>query len=466
MGLDCFVAPLLAMTAPFLQVESELKTPQRLSPAAALSLLAPGQRVFVHAGPSECMTFVDAIRDDPARAAGVEFVGVFIPGINPVDYSTLAPDARVASTFVTPALTKSFAAGRVKFLPKAYSGMARWLAANPVDLAVVRVSPPGPDGRMSFGINQDYAPIAARGARRILAFVDHAMPRVIGEPGLRAEDCDALVEIEEKLNPFPAAPPGGTLAKVGANAATLIRDGDTIQIGIGKVQSAVLANLFDRRDLGLHSGMIDDAIAALADKGVLTNAKKSADRGLSITGMAIGTEPAWAYSQDANLRYRAADYTHAAVAIAAQDNFVAINSAIEIDLFGQCNAETLGGRQISGAGGFHDFQRGAAASNGGRSIVALPATAGGSSRIVARLTAPAIADGSAQRRRLHRHRTRHSRPARSRSRRARGIAHHAGGAGVPQRPHACVAGDAGGVVRYGERCSLPPCGGGLGWGVG
>lgn len=370
-----------------------MKSPQRLSPSAALSLLAPGNRVFVHAGPSECMTFVDAIRSDPERARGVDFVGVFIPGVNTTDYSALAPDARVTSTFVTPALSKSFQAGRVKFLPKAYSGFARTLAANPVDLAVLRLSPPGPDGRMSFGICQDYAPIAAGGAKRILAFVDHSMPWVHGEPGLRAEDCDALIEIDEKLMPCPAAPPGGTLAKVGATAATLIRDGDTIQIGIGKVQSAVLANLFDRRDLGLHSGMIDDAIAALAEKGVLDNSRKSADRGLSITGMAIGTEAAWRYSQHENVRYRAADYTHSASAIAAQDNFVAINSAIEVDLFGQCNAELLGGRQISGAGGFHDFQRGAWGSKGGRSIVALPATAGGASRIVARLSAPAIATG-------------------------------------------------------------------------
>ncbi|MDE2362221.1 MAG: hypothetical protein KGM42_06040 [Hyphomicrobiales bacterium] len=370
-----------------------MKSPKRLSPAAALSMLAPDMRVFVHAGPSECTTFIDAIRSDPERARGVDFWGVFIPGVNTTDYCALAPDARVTSTFVTPALSRSFAAGRVKFLPKAYSGFARVLAATPLDLAILRLSPPEPDGRMSFGINQDYAPIAARTAKKILAFVDHAMPRVTGEPGLREEDCDALVEIDEKLMPCPAAAPGGTLAKVGATAATLIRDGDTIQIGIGKVQSAVLANLFDRRDLGLHSGMIDDAIAALAEKGVLNNSKKSADRGLSVTGMAIGTQAAWDYSTHANLRYRSADYTHAAAAIAAQDNFVAINSAIEVDLFGQCNAETLGGRQISGAGGFHDFQRGAWGSKGGRSIVALPATAGGASRIVARLGAPAIVTG-------------------------------------------------------------------------
>ncbi len=350
-------------------------------------MLEPGMRVFVHAGPSECMTFVDALKADPGRARGVEFVGVFIPGLNTTDYSALAPGARIASTFVSPPFADAFAAGRLRYLPKAYSGFAGMLARMEIDLAVLRVSPPGPDGRMSFGLNQDYAPIAARIAKRVLAFVDANMPHVAGEPGLREEDCDAIVEIAEPLRPFPAAAASGTLEKVGVNASKLIRDGDTIQIGIGKVQSAVLANLFDRRRLGLHSGMIDDSIAALMDKGVLDNSQKSADRGMGVTGMAIGTTACWDCATRSDMRFRSADYTHAASVISAQDNFVAINSAIEVDLLGQCNAEMLGGRQISGAGGFHDFQRGAAGSKGGRAIVALPSSAGGASRIVARLPA-------------------------------------------------------------------------------
>ncbi len=364
-----------------------MKTPRTLTPESALSLLQPGMRVFVHAGPSECMTFIEALKANPERARGVEFVGVFIPGLNTTDYSALAPDARIASTFVSPPFAEAFAAGRLRYLPKAYSGFASTLARMKLDLAVLRVSPPGPDGRMSFGLNQDYAPIAARTAQRILAFVDQSMPHIAGEPGLRREDCDAIVEIDEPLRPFPAATASGTLEKVGVNASKLIRDGDTIQIGIGKVQSAVLANLFDRKHLGLHSGMIDDAIAALMDKGVLDNSAKSADRGVGVTGMAIGTQATWTCAQRPDMRFHSAAYTHAVGVISSQDNFVAINSAIEVDLLGQCNAEMLGGRQISGAGGFHDFQRGAAGSDGGRSIVALPSSAGGASRIVARLPA-------------------------------------------------------------------------------
>lgn len=357
---------------------------------AALALLKPGMRVFVHAGPTEPRWLREALGADPERARGVDFLGAFIPGINATDYSALAPDARATATFITPALADGFRAGRVRMLPKSYSGFARWLADNPPDLAILRVAPPGADGLMSYGLNQDYAPIAARHARQIIALVDARMPPVIGEPGLARESCAALVEIDEALTPFPAAAASGTLAKVGANASTLIRDGDTIQIGIGKVQSAVLANLFDRKNLGLHSGMIDDAIAALAGAGVLNNRKKARDAGLAVTGMAIGTQACWDYAQTQDVRFRAADYTHSATIIGAQDNFCAINSALEVDLFGQCNAELLGGRQVSGAGGFHDFQRGAIAAQGGRCIVALPSSAGPASRIVARLDNPIV----------------------------------------------------------------------------
>jgi acyl-CoA hydrolase len=359
----------------------------------ALDLLQPGRRVFVHAGPAESLTFAQAIRADPDRAAGVDFIGVFLPGINTTDYAALAPRATVTSTFVSAPFSATFRDGRTRLLPKSYSGMARYLRENPPDVAVLHVSPPGPDGRMALGINQDYAPLAARGAKQVLALVNPRMPAVRGEAGLLPQDCAAIVEIDEPLRPFPAARPSGTLASVGANAATLIGDGDTIQIGIGKVQSAILANLFDRKHLGLHSGMIDDAIAALIEKGVLDNSRKSHDRGIGVTGIAIGTEAALACAQRGDMRFRDAAYTHDAAVLKSQDNFVAINSALEVDLLGQCNVETLDGRQISGAGGFHDFMRGAAAARNGRSIVALPASAGEVSRIVPRLCAPGIATG-------------------------------------------------------------------------
>ena len=138
-----FANPLIASLAADVQ---PLKTPRTLSPAAALAMLEPGMRVFVHAGPSECMTFVEALKADPERARGVEFVGVFIPGLNTTDYSALAPGARIASTFVSPPFAEAFSSGRLRYLPKAYSGFAAMLARMQIDIAILRVSPPGPDG--------------------------------------------------------------------------------------------------------------------------------------------------------------------------------------------------------------------------------------------------------------------------------------------------------------------------------
>ena len=165
--------------------------------------------------------------------------------------------------------------------------------------------------------------------------------------------------------------------RIGAHVAGLIDDGDTIQIGIGKVPAAVLASLRDRRDLGLHGGMVSDEVADLHEAGVLTGARKSHDAGIMVCTAALGGPRVydWAGRCPA-LRFAPVGYTHDVRVIGQIDNFVAINSVLSIDLTGQANAEMLGGRQVSGAGGLLDFVRGARLAKGGRSILALPSTAG------------------------------------------------------------------------------------------
>jgi len=169
--------------------------------------------------------------------------------------------------------------------------------------------------------------------------------------------------------------------------ARLIEDGDTIQIGIGKVPAAVLASLRDRRDLGLHGGLVSDEVAELHASGVLTGARKSHERGVVVCTAALGSEAVYRWAgRCPDLRFAPVSHTHDVRVIAQIDRFVAINSVLSVDLSGQANAETVGGRQVSGTGGLLDFVRGARLSKGGRSILALPSTAGGrTSRIVPRL---------------------------------------------------------------------------------
>ena len=209
-----------------------------------------------------------------------------------------------------------------------------------------------------------------------------------------------------------SAPPTAVQRAIAANVAGLIEDGATLQFGIGALPEAVLSELSGRRHLGVHSGLLPDPLVDLMEQGVVTGERKSLDRGLAVGGMLHGSRRLFDYA-DRNERIvlRDTDYTHAADVLAAQDRFVALNAAIEVDLSGQVNAEVARGRYIGAVGGAGDFLRGAARSRGGLPVVMLPARAGTASRIVARLSGPVST--VAQRRRRHRHRARGRRPARA-----------------------------------------------------
>jgi 4-hydroxybutyrate CoA-transferase len=367
--------------------------PTSTSPRDILDLLAPGMRVFVHAGASLPGDFTDALAAEPERARGVEFTGAFIAGVNDFDFAALAPQARMVTTFGGGFHRKSPASERIHVLPKGYMSFVRYLAEQEFDLTVLHLAPPAADGRLSYGINQDFVPLAVRRSKKLAAFVNGAMPDVKGEPGPRVTDLTIAVQVDTPLPQYPAGAPSPQIETIARRAATLINDGDTIQIGIGKVQSAIVRALHAHRDIGVHSGMLDEAIADLADKGVITGRKKDFDKGKIIAGMVFGARATYEFCARPPVEFRAADYTHAPKVLGEITHFVAINSAVEVDLFGQCNAEVVGTGLISGSGGFHDFMIGARLSPNGRSIVALPSTGGGVSRIVAQICAPGIVTG-------------------------------------------------------------------------
>ncbi|MCW5732237.1 MAG: 4-hydroxybutyrate CoA-transferase [Alphaproteobacteria bacterium] len=359
------------------------------------ALLAPGMRVFLHGSASEPLALRDALEAAAEKASGVDFTIGIVPGVNEYDYAALAPDACMTTGFVTPSLRQSFAAGRIRFLPLNYTGFHDYLAAAPpFDLVVLQVAPPDAEGRMSLGPSTDFPSVVLPRARRVLAQLNEAVPRIPDGPCLAS--ADFLVEETRALPEFPEAAPDATQTAIARHAASLIRDGDCLQIGIGKIQSAILGQLKGHRRLGFHSGLMTDAVLDLMEAGAMSGEAKSRDRGLAVTGLAVGTRRLYQALVRLPVAFRDARYTHGADILAGIDNFVSINSAIEIDLFGQCNAEMLGGRQVSGTGGFADFVRGARLSRGGRSIVALPASAAGGrhSRIRARLDAGTVVTGS------------------------------------------------------------------------
>lgn len=362
--------------------------PEILRPEQIPDLLRPGMRVFVPGASNEPTALLEAIAAEPEASAGVTFVQFPLPGMNRTDFAGWHPEARMESFFLSGDIRKSFEAGRVHFLPlhmrRVYGHLAAGLG---FDLVLIQLGADSSDG-YRHGPNLDFLEAVLGNSRCVVAELNRAMPAPAGAPRMPASAIDYLVETEHPLPELLPPEVDGVSRMIGLEVARLIPDGACIQTGIGSIPGAVLAALANHNDLGLHGGLIDDAGLALIERGVITGAAKAIDRGQHITGMALGTGALYArLATRPDVVFRPARYTHEVGVIAELENFVSINSAVEVDLLGQVSAEMVGGRQISGTGGSVDFMRGAATSPGGRSIVAMTATArdGSLSRIVSGL---------------------------------------------------------------------------------
>jgi acyl-CoA hydrolase len=283
-------------------------------------------------------------------------------------------------------------AGLLEILPVHYSELPQILSSGPLraDVLFLSLPPAGPDGMFGLGLGADYAATLIGPARTVIAEVNDQVPDVRGVRRLRRDEIDVLVHVSRPPPRCPMAAARGIEDAIASHVAGLIPDGATIQLGIGSIPSAVASRLRGHRDLGIHSGVITDAVAGLIQAGVVTGARKSVDPGIVITGFLMGSEQLITLAAaDRAIELRDTRYTHDPAVLAAQRQLVAINSATEVDLSGQVNSETAAGRYVGAVGGATDFLRGAARSGGGVPIIALPATAGPASRIVARLSGPA-----------------------------------------------------------------------------
>jgi len=364
--------------------------PKSIAPDDVPALLRPGMTVYMPDCAGESLLLADALQRQPDAAAGVHFVGVWIPGVNKIDYAALHADARATSFFVTPALRTSFAEGKVDFLPMHYSEVTGYLQGTAIDLALLQVSPPDDTGRCSFGVAADFPPSIVDQAKTIVAHINPNMPAPPGAPTIAVDEIDYVVEAPSDLLEYDIGGENDALRAVGANVASLIRDGDTVQIGLGKIQATVLEPLAERRNLRMHTGMICDPIMAFADSGALAI---DGPAPAVCAGVAVGSRALYDFvGEQPWIDFRPASHTHDIGVLGAIDNLVAVNSSIEIDLLGQANAEMIRGKQVSAAGGLVDFLRGARRSRGGRAIIALVSTTsdGKTSRIV-----PMLAPGTA-----------------------------------------------------------------------
>ncbi len=256
------------------------------------------------------------------------------------------------------------------------------------DVVLVQLSGESVDGRHSVGVVSDYVRTAIDLASVVIGQVNRHMPYVNGAATVALGELDYVVYEDIPLLEVPVAAYGPVEDAIAGHIAGLVRDGDCLQIGIGAIPTAMLRGLRDKKHLGVHSGLISDPVADLIRDGVIDNSRKEIDAGVSVAGVLFGTAALYEFANhNPSISLRELEYTHDPRTLSQLSNLVSVNSAIEIDATGQVNAEVLGDRYIGAIGGQVDFVRAGRLSPGGRSIIALPATAshGRKSRIVPRL---------------------------------------------------------------------------------
>jgi len=276
-------------------------------------------------------------------------------------------------------IRRQVASGRkqVSFVPVHFSQIPR-LFEELIDLDtfLVTVSPMDSGGYFSLGTNNDFASVAARRANRLIVEVNRNMPRVFGQSQIHVSEVAAIVENHVPLIEEPTAEPSSEGLTIGALVAPMVPDRSTIQLGIGKVPSGVALALEEHSDLGIHTELFSPVMASLIQKGVVTGAYKTLHPRKHVYTVAFGTADSYAFmDNNSAMESYSSSYVNDIRTIAAHDDFVSINTAIEIDLYGQVNAEFIGEHEYSGSGGQYDFVKGASLARNGKSIIALASTA-------------------------------------------------------------------------------------------
>jgi 4-hydroxybutyrate CoA-transferase len=257
-----------------------------------------------------------------------------------------------------------------------------WSRTLPLNAAIIHVSLPDEHGYCSYGVSVDYSGHAAVNARHnggvVIAQINKYMPRTLGDCFIHVSQMDCIVEHDEPITELAPAVITDVEPEIGKNCASLIKDGDCMQLGIGSIPDAVLLFLKEKKHLGIHSEMFSDGVVELVEAGVIDNSAKNFHKGKMVATFLMGTRRLYDFVHNNPMVYMApVNYTNDPYIAGQNDNLVSINSAIQIDLLGQVCAETIGTTQFSGVGGQVDFVRAAAISKGGRSIIAMPSTASG-----------------------------------------------------------------------------------------
>ena len=355
----------------------------------AVADIKRGQRVFIGSGAAEPQELVAALASRGDYLADNQLIHIRSLGVTPpYTESKFSEKFRYNTFFIGDNVRSAVAEGRADYTPIFLSEVPALFRTGkaPIDVALIQVTPPDDHGYCSYGVSVDIVKAAAETAKFLIAEVNPRMPRTLGDSFIHVNQLDRLVENETPIFQFPTHPPDDVARRIGIHIAELVENGATLQMGIGTIPDSVLAALDNHHDLGVHTEMLSDGIVDLIERGVVNGSRKSIHRGKVVTSFALGTQRLYDFIDDNPLfEFYPEEYVNDPFVIGQNRRMVAINAALEIDLTGQVCSDSLGTYFYSGIGGQVDFIRGAARSEGGKPIIALPSTALVDGRRVSRL---------------------------------------------------------------------------------
>ncbi|MES2396972.1 MAG: acetyl-CoA hydrolase/transferase C-terminal domain-containing protein [Bacteroidota bacterium] len=365
------------------------KEKEFVSASEAVKIIKSGDKVFIHSAAATPLVLVEALTARAKDLIDVELLSIHTEG--PVPYADEKyKENFIINTFFVGANIRPYVnSGRANYIPVFLSEIPHLFRSGikQLDVAMVTVSLPNEKGYCSLGCSVDISNAAINTAKYVLAVINPNMPSVYGDGKIHIDKIHAIVKAENPLFTLSTKEPTEIENKIGQFIAVIVEDGATLQMGIGGIPNAALANLIHHKNLGVHTEMFSDGVIDLVNKGVITGMNKVTDVGKIVSSFVFGTRKVYDFiDKNPMVELRDSDYVNDTRIIRQNPKVTAINSAIEVDIFGQVCADTIGTRQYSGVGGQMDFIRGAALSKGGKPIIALPSmTNKGISRIVSSL---------------------------------------------------------------------------------
>ena len=340
-----------------------------------------GDRIFIGTACSEPQYLVNAlveyVKSYPKAFFDTEVIHVWTLGVAPYADEKFKQNFRHNSFFIGNNTRDAINQGIADYTPIFLSHVPNLLRKGiiEIDVALVQTSYPDEHGFLSLGVSVDIVKTAVESARLVVVQVNRHMPRVHGDAFIHIKDVDFIVPHDEPILEFTTKVSDDISNRIGKYVSLIIQDGDTIQVGYGRMPNAILKHLITKKNLGVHTELLTDGLVELMKAGVITNSEKTVDRGKTIASFCMGTKSTYEYIHDnPSIEFKTIDYTNNPLIIAQQRRMTAINAALQIDLTGQATAESLGKTFFSGIGGQADFMRGAVLAPGGKTILTLRST--------------------------------------------------------------------------------------------